>query len=70
MVVAQDGRCAICGVAPDTLVVDHCHDTGVTRGLLCRWCNLGLGMFKDDLKAMEQAHSYLERWRRGLTRQS
>jgi hypothetical protein len=70
MVDAQDRRCAICGTTPDVLVVDHCHKTGVTRGLLCRWCNVGLGMFRDDPAALEQAHSYLERWRRGLTRQS
>jgi hypothetical protein len=70
MVDEQEGRCAICGAEPDVLVVDHCHETDVVRGLLCRWCNVGLGMFREDLSALERAHSYLERWRSGLTRQS
>lgn len=34
----QDGRCAWCGFK-DELVRDHCHETGLIRGLLCRGCN-------------------------------
>lgn len=37
---AQDGRCAICGgKRRERLSVDHCHKTGLIRGLLCRMCN-------------------------------
>jgi hypothetical protein len=48
----QDGRCAICGDAhPKTglglLVIDHDHDTGERRGLLCRRCNLALPAFEE-----------------------
>lgn len=35
----QDRRCAVCGQRGD-LVRDHCHDTGLVRGLLCRSCNV------------------------------
>lgn len=35
----QDGRCATCG-ARGGLVIDHDHDTGLIRGLLCRSCNI------------------------------
>ena len=63
----QNGVCAICK-NPETLTVkgkivnlsvDHCHDTGVVRGLLCRSCNVGLGNFRDDVNLLETAISYL-----------
>jgi len=61
----QRGVCAICGRAgsPERgiLDVDHCHDTGVVRGLLCTLCNRGLGQFKDDLGLVEKAAAYLKR---------
>lgn len=62
MLEAQHGRCWICETmaAPDlTLFVDHDHDTGQVRGLLCRRCNSGLGMFGDDPELMARALSYL-----------
>lgn len=57
----QGGVCAICGVAPTTrkLAVDHNHDTGKNRGLLCDNCNNGLGRFKDDPTRLRSAASYL-----------
>lgn len=60
----QVGRCAICEeILPiDTkhIHVDHCHKTNITRGLLCAGCNKGLGFFKDDIRIMERAISYLK----------
>lgn len=67
---AQDGLCAICRrpeVATlvdgqiQSLAVDHNHATGEVRGLLCRACNIGLGMFQDDRGRMLDAVKYLMR---------
>ncbi len=60
MKVAQDGCCAICK-SPEKLVIDHCHSTGVVRGLLCNTCNIGLGHFKDEVSRMKSAIAYLEK---------
>lgn len=62
MVEAQDGLCPICFQRPkDQLVVDHCHDTGAVRGLLCRLCNSSMGGFRDDPQLLRRAADYLER---------
>jgi len=42
------------------LVVDHCHKTGVVRGLLCHNCNRALGLFHDSVDTMKRAITYLE----------
>lgn len=57
----QNNQCGICGcwLTEGLLVVDHDHDTGVVRGLLCRWCNLAIGFLKDDAELVERAVSYL-----------
>lgn len=39
----HDERCAICGLRPDHLVLDHDHRTGLVRGRLCRGCNVSEG---------------------------
>lgn len=62
---AQDGLCAICGETPESdrwnrLAVDHCHETGQVRGLLCGSCNRALGSFKDDPEIMQRAIAYLQ----------
>ena len=55
---AQNGLCAICEKAHE-LVVDHNHETGAIRGLLCSQCNKGLGHFGDSAKTIENAARYL-----------
>ena len=64
MLLEQNGGCKICG-SPDPkrkgskhLVVDHCHDTGAVRGLLCYRCNVGLGNFEDDLNLLLYLTNY------------
>lgn len=64
MIERQAGRCLICGQTGNHggkgLAVDHCHDTGRIRGLLCCSCNGGLGMFKDNIAILKSAIAYLE----------
>lgn len=55
------GKCAICKIESEKLVVDHCHSTGKVRGLLCIICNYGLGYFKDNPKSLSSAMKYLSK---------
>ncbi|KND43449.1 endonuclease VII domain-containing protein [Streptomyces stelliscabiei] len=59
MIASQMGVCCICRAAPATQV-DHCHETGRVRGVLCFNCNSGLGLLGDDPAAMNRAAEYLE----------
>jgi hypothetical protein len=60
LLVKQDGVCATCGKpSEETLCVDHCHETGTVRGLLCRQCNFALGCFTDSQATMMAAIAYL-----------
>lgn len=76
MLDRQGGVCAICGGPPTDrrnrrrgkqlvfvarLVVDHDHDTGRVRGLLCGACNSAIGFLKDDPATVRSALAYLER---------
>ena len=59
----QGHVCAICGEACQSrprLSVDHCHKTGIVRGLLCHLCNLMLGYARDDISILRSATEYLE----------
>ena len=58
MVDAQGGLCAICRRRPATQV-DHDHDTGKVRGILCLHCNAGLGALKDQERLVWAAIDYL-----------
>lgn len=55
----SNGRCEICGITPKKLVIDHDHETGKIRGLLCPQCNAGLGMAKDNPSILKQMVRYL-----------
>ena len=69
---AQEGVCAICARPEQsrhrtgtrfTLSVDHDHNTGAVRGLLCQRCNRAIGLLRDDPELLEAAKAYLERER-------
>ena len=58
----QGGVCTICkgpGKAYKKLCVDHNHETGKIRGLLCNTCNAGLGQFSDNIELLQLAIDYL-----------
>ena len=65
MLMYQNGKCAICKSESSNqtnmkrLVLDHCHNTGKPRGLLCNKCNTGLGMFGDRIETVVRAAKYL-----------
>lgn len=61
---SQNFSCAICGEHESNsrdgvLMVDHSHETGRVRGLLCNHCNLGLGHFRDNPVIVLKAANYL-----------
>jgi hypothetical protein len=67
MLEAQGGGCAICGSTPERLAslhLDHDHEHGHLRGLLCVSSNQGLGQFRDDPELLGRAIEYLRRTRR------
>lgn len=63
----QGGRCGICGCTDsgrkgaDRFAIDHSHETGAVRGLLCSRCNQALGLFGDNPDVLRKAAEYLER---------
>ncbi|MFC9929387.1 endonuclease VII domain-containing protein [Streptomyces sp. NPDC127190] len=59
LVASQGGVCCICLAAPPAHV-DHCHETGRVRGVLCFSCNAALGQFKDRPDAIRRAAAYVE----------
>lgn len=61
---SQNHLCAICDKPCKTgqrLVVDHNHETGKNRGLLCKSCNLHLGVLEKELWR-QKAEAYLDEW--------
>ena len=68
MLEEQNGVCKICeGTChhtqrreTGTLSVDHCHETGLVRGLLCSHCNSLLGWARDNTDTLRKAIDYLE----------
>ena len=69
MLEEQNHVCAVCK-QPETsknqfgtvsLAVDHCHETGLNRGLLCMACNRSIGMLGEDVKRIESVIEYLKK---------
>jgi hypothetical protein len=64
MLKTANNRCEICGEAEPkaqkSLSVDHCHETGQIRGLLCSNCNPAIGHMKNDPALLRKAALYLE----------
>jgi hypothetical protein len=72
MISDQDSKCAICNVdlvianpskdKVNTMHIDHDHNTGKIRALLCKGCNVGLGFFKDNQERLQKAAEYLNKY--------
>ena len=71
MLRAQDFKCLICGkvLLPNAPVgdlakphIDHCHESGVVRGILCPRCNIGLGYFQESAAYLRAAAEYVEQF--------
>jgi len=69
MLAAQNNKCAVCGskevnnsrISSGKLFIDHCHDTGKVRGLLCSKCNHAIGLLNDDVSLLHKAIKYLNK---------
>ena len=59
MFYAQGGKCGICMSGEKKLYVDHCHQSGDVRGLICQQCNSGIAWFKDNPKFLMRAARYV-----------
>lgn len=64
MLEEQDNSCSICAKSFDDFqpVVDHDHETGDVRAVLCTHCNTGLGQFFDDAQTLQKAIDYLAKF--------
>lgn len=68
LLAQQNGGCAICGEAGaastrSPLMVDHDHQTGQLRALLCHRCNSAIGLLREDLDLMRRAMRYIQQHR-------
>lgn len=64
LLTAQGGACAICRRTKPrsdqkNFAIDHCHATGVVRGLLCSRCNMALGLLDDSQEMLSRSAAYL-----------
>jgi hypothetical protein len=60
LTVEANGHCQLCN-RECSLHVDHDHETGEVRGLLCSTCNTGLGKFGDDPERLDRAAAYIRK---------
>lgn len=60
LVTLNDNKCFLCNKEGEILHIDHDHSTGIVRKLLCKSCNLALGLFKDDPELLLKAAQYIK----------
>jgi len=66
MYEAQQGCCALCGEPEEKfawLCIDHDHENGKIRGLLCPNCNRGLGLLQDNPQLLQKAAAYVSAYK-------
>lgn len=65
MLEKQKHKCLICNKIFENSKkshLDHCHTTGIIRGILCTNCNIGLGHFRDNIDLLKSAVKYLKKY--------
>jgi len=60
LLIDQNGRCKICDVPVRWICVDHCHKTGIVRGLLCNPCNSFVGKIENSPTMLAKLGEYLQ----------
>ena len=67
LIMSQGGLCGICyrELSGIKYHIDHDHEIGVVRGVLCSNCNTAIGMFKENLVSLFGAIRYLSKWQAG-----
>lgn len=66
MLISQSYKCAICGNeirSEKEWCLDHDHNSKKVRAFLCRYCNWGVGCFKDNSFLCRIAAEYLDKWK-------
>jgi hypothetical protein len=68
LLIKQNHKCGICGIDEkeafrSKLYVDHCHNSGKIRELLCHNCNTSLGLLKESIPTLTKAIAYLDKHR-------
>lgn len=63
MLLSQNNKCALCFrlQGSSTFHVDHCHNTGRVRGILCHQCNWYLGIVDQDVSILERIKDYISK---------
>ncbi|ACR16481.1 endonuclease VII protein [Vibrio phage 4141] len=69
LIAKSNSRCNICDkvLVPqsrntqETVCIDHCHETGAIRGILCNRCNIAIGILGDNHERLKRALAYLEK---------
>lgn len=66
LIGSREKTCEICGASGDKvkICIDHCHNTGAVRGVLCNRCNIAIGAFQDNADLLRKAADYVERFER------
>lgn len=68
MIAKQGFKCAACENGFDSTVranVDHCHVSGMVRGILCSNCNWALGLMKENPESIRKLAVYIENFKKG-----
>lgn len=61
LLVAQGHKCASCKNPLTLGNVDHCHTSGMVRGIICHGCNIAIGHANDDPTRLRRMAAYLEK---------